>query len=700
MAPITTTGGISIGSLVGTIELEDRMTKNLKGIGLQVNALKRRLKLAETSGTKSFDKLGDGVESMKGKIKDAGSSASASFVKMFSAFTVGNLAAQAISSLFEFSREALSLARDVTVLADKIGVGTDAIQRFRFVAAATNTTVEAFTSSVAELGVRVSQGTVTVRNSIESLGISFGKLKTLAPEDQFKLIASALADVTNQQNRTNLAQEIFGGTAQEILPAIEQGYASLAEKARIASDEQIAAINAAATAWTNFRTNAVAATSQFLGDVVLEFQELKAFAKGFSLGGFDQARDEVKKFREDVKGLGSEVEKNVGTLNIFAKQAEDTARQVRNLDSATRAEIEASIALGVSQTDVSRQLLISENVVRAVAEEVAALAKAQLEANVEAAKHTSALEAQAKALAEINAIAAGWEETLAEVDEVLVTQALKYLELGASIGQVKLALGLTEIAATAINAKFTEQQDVLTKQREAYEALFEPLARLNSLELTQRELISGITRGVKAEIVEFTQLGGTVADIAAAFGLAEAQVRAVIQAFNDSQAAAGVERSSLDDTGRAARNAAAGFDELAAARQRASASVSFQVTKANFSKTVRDLGLNAPQAGILAQQGFSLQEIIAILNGGAKGEPQGPRIPGFRDGGSGDFGSGTLAMLHGKETIIPTDRLNTPSVVFAKGAIQVNGTATETAIAVSDEIMRRLSRRRQFSGNV
>ena len=85
----------------------------------------------------------------------------------------------------------------------------------------------------------------------------------------------------------------------------------------------------------------------------------------------------------------------------------------------------------------------------------------------------------------------------------------------------------------------------------------------------------------------------------------------------------------------------------------------FDVTSQNFEQTARGLNLDIRRATELAHKGYSLQEIVQILNSKATGPvppPQGPKIPGFIEGGVGDFKAGTLAMLHGREAIVPLDK--------------------------------------------
>lgn len=97
---------------------------------------------------------------------------------------------------------------------------------------------------------------------------------------------------------------------------------------------------------------------------------------------------------------------------------------------------------------------------------------------------------------------------------------------------------------------------------------------------------------------------------------------------------------------------------------------SFDVTSANFGQAIQTAitsgGFNPTGQGFsggtkeaydLAKKGYSFDEIIRILSGamgpGQIPPPHGPRIPGFITGGSGNFGSGTMAILHGEESIVP-----------------------------------------------
>lgn len=128
----------------------------------------------------------------------------------------------------------------------------------------------------------------------------------------------------------------------------------------------------------------------------------------------------------------------------------------------------------------------------------------------------------------------------------------------------------------------------------------------------------------------------------------------------------------------------------------------FEVTSTNFLQETSQFNLNYTNALKLAKLGYSFQEIVTLLQGMGNAmpatlpSPHGPKIPGFRDGGIGEFGEGTLAVLHGKEAIVP---LNESNNVFGSTTLifQVNGTGVQVAQQIKDVLVRELKMTKQFS---
>lgn len=130
------------------------------------------------------------------------------------------------------------------------------------------------------------------------------------------------------------------------------------------------------------------------------------------------------------------------------------------------------------------------------------------------------------------------------------------------------------------------------------------------------------------------------------------------------------------------------------------------VTSANFEQSLAQITSQPGTAEYrdpytLAKQGYSFQEVIAYaFNADQQGPlppPQGPRIPGFKDGGVGDFGAGTIAVLHGREAVVPLDSPSAPAIGGSiTNHIYVNGTAIEAANKIASIIMQQMKNTRQF----
>lgn len=160
----------------------------------------------------------------------------------------------------------------------------------------------------------------------------------------------------------------------------------------------------------------------------------------------------------------------------------------------------------------------------------------------------------------------------------------------------------------------------------------------------------------------------------------------------------------LDKTTVKVRTLSGEMITLAEAEARRSSGGSFDVTAENFKDSLSGVvtGMSGGLAGIhvdhafagmgnvgdvayaLAKAGYSFQEILMYMRMGVQSvrdsrvaAPSGPRIPGFKDGGWGDFGAGTMVELHGKEAIVPLPLehggpLGGGGVTIAAGAFQFN----------------------------
>ncbi len=82
------------------------------------------------------------------------------------------------------------------------------------------------------------------RTAFDKLGINLAALKAMKPDEQFIILAAAIATIPDKSERARVAVEIFGRTGTNILPLLENGIEGLnaaMAKAPIMSDEMVKA---------------------------------------------------------------------------------------------------------------------------------------------------------------------------------------------------------------------------------------------------------------------------------------------------------------------------------------------------------------------------------------------------------------------------------------------------------------------------
>jgi hypothetical protein len=191
------------------------------------------------------------------------------------AFLASNVIERMVTGLVAFGSEAIANASAIVDLSSKTGLSTRTIQEFGYVARQTGASMEAFTTAAFQLGVHLAGGSRSVVSGIKELGLSYDALRAMSPDQQFKEIARALHDMVDPQERNRIAVELFGRSAKDILPAIAEGYDSIASHAIVASDKQVRAIDRLADRWDAFVAKQQAKGLTFLGSWAGQMEDME-----------------------------------------------------------------------------------------------------------------------------------------------------------------------------------------------------------------------------------------------------------------------------------------------------------------------------------------------------------------------------------------------------------------------------------------
>jgi hypothetical protein len=132
-------------------------------------------------------------------------------------------------------------------LAARTGIAVEALQGFQVAAGLSgvgnlDTAVQKLTITIGDAAA----GNKTAQDALAKLGMSYQDLASLAPEDQFRAISAAIAELPTHAERAAAAADLFGRSGVELLPLFEANLAAIEERAQrlgiVLSADQTAAI--------------------------------------------------------------------------------------------------------------------------------------------------------------------------------------------------------------------------------------------------------------------------------------------------------------------------------------------------------------------------------------------------------------------------------------------------------------------------
>jgi hypothetical protein len=132
-------------------------------------------------------------------------------------------------------------------LAARTGISVEALQGFQV--AADLSGVQNLDGAIQRLTISIGDAASGVKGPQEAfarLGLDFNQLAKLKPENQFRAVAAAIANVGNQAEKAAVAADLFGRAGVELLPLFNSNLAEIEARAKrlgiVLSSDQTAAI--------------------------------------------------------------------------------------------------------------------------------------------------------------------------------------------------------------------------------------------------------------------------------------------------------------------------------------------------------------------------------------------------------------------------------------------------------------------------
>ena len=155
----------------------------------------------------SFSKLGDGIKSGLGSAAKVGAAALAA---------VGSAAAVGTKALIQNAGEVAAYGDNIDKMSQKLGISAEAYQEWDAVLQHSGTSIDSMGVGMKTLASQAAKGS----EAFTALGISQEKAASMSREDLFAETITALQNVQDENQRAQLAQELFGRSAMELGPLL------------------------------------------------------------------------------------------------------------------------------------------------------------------------------------------------------------------------------------------------------------------------------------------------------------------------------------------------------------------------------------------------------------------------------------------------------------------------------------------------
>jgi hypothetical protein len=680
-------------------------SEKLRAMGQDVPPGLQKIATAATDAKVAHEGLGSVVRSL-----------ATDFLALFSA-----------RAAFDFVKDLVATSSALNNLSAQTHLSVEDIQTLSGALSEFGVDQESLAQGLYKLSRGIAGGDDSVAHGLHLMGLSLQDVKGVNGEQLFLTVAHGLAELQGGL-RDTAAADIYGGKLGAAMARSAEG------------------IDGALAKWKELNTVASSESTKALDEAGASVGRLVTSLKALAIEGLAPAAGELNVL------IGAH-QKGASTWDLFKAVTTDLVARTLDLGTGTarltsllvsqQTEVDSTAvknaALAASHGEITTALekrTQAEKVLAALQREaVEPLSAAQLQ-NLNRLKEMNQL-TQANAIA-IGVSAAQYTKYTAQVKEAedafrdqqqneAKHQAdMDAMRMTSAAQQIK---ALETLAAANLKAYGTDEQ-------------IAALQRLDAQELALTQSVYAQTTSEKDRMKLLDQYGAKHAEITAQIMALESKKKDVInqgvaenlEAQTRLNAAYGLTASG----GMQEQDSALKTLNTTLARLNVEAAKGKDVTNLvqeaynAYTKSLRDAALAddaaaqaaARKTGALKDTTQALKDAEAATRsyaasnaagGSSGGAFQAPSFAGytpgytpsfqlpkysFAAGGVGDFGSGTLAMLHGKEAIVPlTSGGGGVGGLVQNITIHVNGTAADVARQVSDEIMRAAMRGQQFGAS-
>lgn len=303
------------------------------------------LKAGVDAATREFDQLRKSVTSMGDSLSGALPKTMGTELKNI-AGGVGTLvtsfggltAVVGALGIGQLAGEFFDLTGELVDLNAQTDISIKDLQRFKFAAEQSGSSLETITTAIGQLQNRLGSGDKSAASALQALGLSFQEIQRLDPGQQFEAIANAISSVPDPSRRAALAMDLFGRTGISLLPVLRNNLTEVGDQATVLADHTVQAADAFDDMFGRVKNFAKAAVFEGLFGPLVRWADDGKKAVDDLGSSFDALRGKMDALPE-LKPVAP----NVGALAPIEKMSIDDALRLSDqLTTKVEAQIRAS----------------------------------------------------------------------------------------------------------------------------------------------------------------------------------------------------------------------------------------------------------------------------------------------------------------------------------------------------------------------
>lgn len=152
-------------------------------------------------------------------------------------------AAAVVAAIKKVSSALFDLAKDTAAVGDKIdkqsqalGMSRKAYQEWEYILSQSGASIDSMATVMRTMGSAIMENSAETAAALSKLGLSSAHLQSIAPEKQFEAIVRAFQKMPASAQKTQLAIQLFGRGAQELMPLLNSATDSIDQLRQNAED--------------------------------------------------------------------------------------------------------------------------------------------------------------------------------------------------------------------------------------------------------------------------------------------------------------------------------------------------------------------------------------------------------------------------------------------------------------------------------